>query len=292
MARGTPARPTQTKAAARPVAARAAAPGSETPAALVLRQESGGRCNGRAAKLHPRFDPFRSSLKGVQVATLPTTFGHMPPACPVVAHARRYRPASLRLARCHRLARWSLTLAATRRPLSAARCPPACPVVAHVRRYPPASFASPDATGLPGGGSRSPLPAGLPPRPMPPACPVVAHVRRYPPASLLAPDATGLPGGDSRSPLPAGSHRRARCHRLARWSLTLAATRRPPTAAPNATGLPGGGSRSPLPAGPLRCARCHRLARWSLTFAATRRPPALAERGTHAEQTSDASQTK
>ena len=61
----------------------------------------------------------------------------MPPACPVVVHARRYVPAS------------------RPRPM-----PPARPVVAHVRCYPPASHPA-DATGLPGGGSRSPLPAGL-----------------------------------------------------------------------------------------------------------------------------------
>ena len=45
----------------------------------------------------------------------------------------------------------------------------------------------PDATGLPGGRSRLPLPA-----------------------STAAPDATGLPGGRSRSPLPA--HRRLTLH--------------------------------------------------------------------------------
>ena len=37
-------------------------------------------------------------------------------------------------AECHRLARWMLTLAATRRP-SLARMPPACPVDAYARRY-------------------------------------------------------------------------------------------------------------------------------------------------------------
>ena len=128
----------------------------------------------------------------------------MPPACPVVAYARRYPPAS-HLARCHRLARWWLTLAATRRPSHLAGMPPACPVVAHARRYPPAIPPRPDATGLPGGGSRSPLPAGHP----------------------LRPDATGLPGGRLRSPLPAGLPSAPECHRLARWWLTLAATRRP-----------------------------------------------------------------
>ena len=43
----------------------------------------------------------------------------------------------------------------------------------------PSFSCPPDATGLPGGGSRSSLPAALPPRPMPPACPVVAHARGH-----------------------------------------------------------------------------------------------------------------
>ena len=184
-----------------------------------FRPDKGQQADGRQDR---RQQAARLAHGGKATAGLPPR--PMPPACPVVAHARRYPPAS-HLARCHRLARWWLTLAATRRPPT-----------------------SPDATGLPGGGSRSPLPAGLPPRPMPPACPVVAHARRYPPAS-----------------------HRARCHRLARWWLTLAATRRPPPRPmPPACPVVAHARRYPPASHP---ARCHRLARWWLTLAATRRPP-------------------
>ncbi len=59
---------------------------------------------------------------------------------------------------CHRLARWMLTLAATPWPRST----------------------RPNATGLPGGCLRLPLPLGLArPVRMPPACPVDAYARRY-----------------------------------------------------------------------------------------------------------------
>ena len=174
----------------------------------------------------------------------------MPPACPLVAHARRYPPANPLRPECHRLVRWSLTLAATRRPIPPAGMPPACPVVAYARRYPPANPLRPEchrlvrwsltlaatrrpipsgrnATGL-SGGRWPPLPAGQsPPAGMPPACPVVAYARRYPPANPLRPE----------------------CHRLVRWSLTLAATRRPIPSGRNATGLSGGRLRLPLPAG-------------------------------------------
>ena len=66
--------------------------------------------------------------------------------------------------------------------------PPACPVVAHARRY-PHGFPPPHATGLPGGGSRSPLPGGQPlPISMPPACPVALGStpppERFPPKGL------------------------------------------------------------------------------------------------------------
>ena len=199
----------------------------------------------------------------------------MPPACPVVAYARRYPPANPLRPECHRLVRWSLTLAATRRPIPSG---PECHrlvrwslTLAATRRPIPSGR---NATGLSGGRLRSPLPAGQsPPAGMPPACPVVAYARRYPPANPLRPE----------------------CHRLVRWSLTLAATRRPIPSGRNATGLSGGRLRSPLPAGqsppagmppacpvvayarryppanPLR-PECHRLVRWSLTLAATRRP--------------------
>src|SRR6266496_635493 len=72
---------------------------------------------------------------------------------------------------------------------------------------------------------------------MPPACPVVFHARCY--YSLQSPF-------------------RARCHRLARWSFTLAATtpcNHP--SAQDATGLSGGLSRS------LLVSR-HRASRWHL----------------------------
>gem|GEM_PF-3249153 len=63
--------------------------------------------------------------------------------------------------RGHRLARWLLTLVATTKPLKLQTRPPACPVVPHARCYNKASKASGEATGLPGGPSRSLLPKEL-----------------------------------------------------------------------------------------------------------------------------------
>jgi len=88
-----------------------------------------------------------------------------------------------------RLARWILTLAATRDALTAPQL---------------------NATGLPGGFLRSPLPGTRSPLPnsMPAACPVDSYVRCYQgPATRDALtarqlNATGLPGGYLRSPLP------------------------------------------------------------------------------------------
>ena len=84
----------------------------------------------------------------------------------------------------------------------------------------------PNAAGLPGGCLRSSLPAGQSPRaPTPPACPADAYARRYPPAS--APGAVS-----SRLLAHARRYRPAnppvpQCRRLARWMLTLVASRRP-----------------------------------------------------------------
>jgi len=62
----------------------------------------------------------------------------MPPACPVDSYVRRYpEPAHRSPTQCHRLARWILTFAATRNPLTAPQL---------------------NATGLPGGFLRSLLP--------------------------------------------------------------------------------------------------------------------------------------
>jgi hypothetical protein len=60
---------------------------------------------------------------------------------------------------------------------------------------------------------------------------------------------------------------RRRCHRLARWSLTLDSyTKQQPTRV-DATGLPGGASRcAATPHRTHTTRRCHRLARWSLTL--------------------------
>ena len=177
--------------------------------------------------------------------------------CP--ARARRKLPPASHLARCHRLARWWLTLVATRRPPT---LPDATGLPGGGSRssLPAGRPTSPDATGLPGGGSRSSLPAGRPPRPMPPACPVVPHAHRYPRLARLA-----------------------RCHRLARWWLTLIATRRPrpPRPMPPACPVVAHAHRytpaarlCPMPPAcpvvahahrytpPPAFARCHRLARW------------------------------
>ena len=147
----------------------------------------------------------------------------MPPACPVVGYARRYRrPASWR--ECHRLARWIVTLVATAGLALLARMPPARPVDAYARRYrrprspranatglpggclrsslPPARSPRPNATGLPGGCLRSSLPPARSPARMPPACPVDAYARRYRRPRSSRPNATGLPGGLLRSSLP------------------------------------------------------------------------------------------
>ena len=117
-------------------------------------------------------------------------------------------------------------------------------------------------TASPVGASRSPL---QPPAPssaerMPTACPWEPHVRRY-------------------------SHRppRARngCPRLARGSLTFAATATGPLErGTDAHGLPVGASRSPLQPRPPRApSGCPRLARGSLTFAATATGPTLSANG-------------
>ncbi|SRR6266498_3904848 len=78
-----------------------------------------------------------------------------------------------------------------------------------------------DATGLPGGVF------------------TLAATSRQPPDSSR--DATGLPGGVSRSPLlVAKPWLSERCHRLVRWSLTLAANRENLlVSSEDATGLPG-----------------------------------------------------
>jgi len=173
--------------------------------------------------------------------------------------------------RCHRLARWSLTLAATLKPntngdatglpggaltLAATprtptnqKMPPACPVEpsrSPLLLEPPRI--KKDATGLSGGAltlaatpktptnqkmppacpvepSRSPL-LLKPPRikKMPPACPVEHSRSPLPSKPNTNGDATGLPGGALRSQLLLKLPLIKRCHRLARWSLTFAAT--------------------------------------------------------------------
>src|SRR4030095_1315280 len=79
----------------------------------------------------------------------------MPRACPVESHVRRYTHLAL-MPRCHGLAPWSLTFAAT-----------------HISRE------CQDPTGLPRGVSRSPLHTSPANAKMPRACPVESHVRRY-----------------------------------------------------------------------------------------------------------------
>ena len=137
-------------------------------------------------------------------------------------YARRYRRPPRRPPECPRLARWTVTFAATARRRSTPECPrlarwivtfaatrplgalpnaPASPVDHYVRRYPRRRRRVR----------------------MPPASPVDRYVRRYP-----------------------RRRRQPECHRLARWIVTLPAT--PATRSIlNATGLPGGSLRSPLP---------------------------------------------
>src|SRR6266404_2186456 len=84
-------------------------------------------------------------------------------------------------------------------------------------------------------------------------------------------DATALRRGVSRAPLQKDSQRLVRCHGLAPWSLTLAATKRlaktrkmpPPCAVESHARRYKTDSQ--------RLVRCHRLAPWSLTLAATKR---------------------
>ncbi len=126
------------------------------------------------------------------------------------------------VARCHRLVRWRLTLAATQQRTQRRRMPPACPVETHARCYPTKNPTSQDAAGLSGGDSRSRLPNKEPNvagchrlvrwrltlaatqqrtqrRKMPPACPVETHARGYPTKNPTSQDAAGLSGGGSRS---------------------------------------------------------------------------------------------
>ena len=91
----------------------------------------------------------------------------MPPACPVDAYAGRYPPANLSLALIPRLARWMLTLVATRRPISPSlKCPRLARwMLTLVATRRPISSRS-NAAGLSGGCPRPPLAAGVPPRPV------------------------------------------------------------------------------------------------------------------------------
>jgi len=59
---------------------------------------------------------------------------------------------------------------------------------------------------------------------MPRPCAVETHVRRYKYSCATLPDATALRRGDSRSPLQIQLHNSPRCHGLAQWSFTFAAT--------------------------------------------------------------------
>ena len=152
----------------------------------------------------------------------------MPPACPVEIHGRCYNArVATSFLKCHRLARWRFALVATGRGGTAYEMPPACPVEIRACCYGPRRDSFEDATGLPGGDSRSLLqrPRGDEFLGMPPACPVEIHGRCY----------------------KSVDQRVLGCHRLARWRFTVAATtpawRR---VSWDATGLPGGDSRSLL----------------------------------------------
>src|SRR6266851_6070208 len=72
-------------------------------------------------------------------------------------------------------------------------------------------------------------------------------------------------------------HNFLRCHGLAPWSLTLAATNKSCTTFLDATALRRGVSRSPLQRKPPNSPRCHGLAPWSLTLAATKKAPQLSQ---------------
>src|SRR6266404_1382342 len=123
---------------------------------------------------------------------------------------------------------------------------------------------------------------------MPRACPVEFHARRYNESHSTLLDATGLPRGVSRSPLQRKPHNSLRCHGLAPWSFTLAATRKATqlskmprpcavesharaykerhTTLQDATNLRRGVSRSRLQGKPHNSLRCHGLAPWSFTL--------------------------
>ncbi len=91
------------------------------------------------------------------------------------------------------------------------------------------------------------------PSEMPRPCAVESHARHYKKPPLIFP----------------------RCHGLAPWSLTLAATKtNPHKNLSDATALRRGVSQSPLQKQPpQKSLRCHGLAPWSLTLATTNTPP-------------------
>src|SRR6266851_4505915 len=159
----------------------------------------------------------------------------MPRPCAVESHARRYKnkPPQKSL-RCHGLAPWSLTIAATKTtPAKISQMPRPCAVESHARHYkhtPHKNF--PDATALRRGVSRSPL-------------------QTHPPQKF------------------------PRCHGLAPWSLTLAATKTTPakiSQMPRPRAVESHARRyknNPR----KKSLRCHGLAPWSLTLAATKTNP-------------------
>src|SRR4030095_9541885 len=92
--------------------------------------------------------PSRSHAKRAAIVVARTSL--MPRACPVESHARGYTTGeSENFTRCHGLAPWSFTLAATRQGVREFhKMPRACPVEFHARCYTTRSQRiSQDATG-------------------------------------------------------------------------------------------------------------------------------------------------
>jgi hypothetical protein len=132
---------------------------------------------------------------------------------------------------------------------------------------------------------------------MPRPCAVETHARGYTEGRTTLSDATALRRGDSRLRLHRKPHNSLRCHGLAPWRLTLAATEKAAqlfkmprpcavethacgykesrTTLSDATALRRGGSRSQLQRKPHNFLRCHGLAPWSFTLGAWSLTPEL-----------------